>query len=108
MAAAATATRQRPALKSPLAAPQGPRIADTAHSEHIRERDLTPRARQIADLADHLRSITNRWGRPFEESTISTYTYPARSLDAWMTAQEIDGDFTAADTAMLNRYFRGY
>ena len=63
---------------------------------------------QMADLAEHLRSITNRWGRPYEEITINTHVYPAKALDAWMTAQGIDGDFAAVDTATLNRYFRDY
>jgi hypothetical protein len=29
-------------------------------------------------------------------------------VDAWLTARRIDSDFTVADTALLNRYFRGY
>jgi integrase/recombinase XerD len=40
--------------------------------------------------------------------TINAYISPAKSLDAWMSAQDIDGDFTVLDTAMLNRYFREY
>ena len=99
-------------LKSPLAAPPGPGASTTAGRTGLvtaeSRLNLLPRARQMADLAEHLRSITNRWGRPNEESTISTYVYPAKALDAWMTAQDIDGDFTVVDTAMLNRYFRDY
>ena len=52
--------------------------------------------------------MNNRDGRPYEEKTISVYSTPARNLDGWMTANGIDGDFTAVDTAILNRYFREY
>ena len=52
--------------------------------------------------------MNNRDGRPFEEKTITAYSDPAKSLDRWMTANGIDGDFTVVDTAMLNRYFREY
>ena len=40
--------------------------------------------------------------------TINAYVSPARNLDAWMAAREIDEGFTACDTALLNRYFREY
>jgi hypothetical protein len=33
---------------------------------------------------------------------------PAKNLERWLTAQGIEGDFTAADTALLNKYFREY
>ena len=32
----------------------------------------------------------------------------ARTLDKWMSAGEIDADFTACDTALLNRFFAEY
>jgi hypothetical protein len=32
----------------------------------------------------------------------------AHVLDAWMTKRKIDGDFTACDTSLLNRFFRDY
>lgn len=108
--ATATRTAARP-IKSPLAAPSAcpPLPAASAGSATLAgRRDLAPRARQIADLAEYLRSITNRWGRPYAEITISTYVYPAKGLDAWMTTNGITGDFTVVDTAMLNRYFRDY
>jgi hypothetical protein len=38
----------------------------------------------------------------------STPTSPAKTLDAWMSANGIGGDFTAVDTALLNRFFRDY
>ena len=68
----------------------------------------SPRELTLADFADYLRTTNNRNGRPFEEATASNYVYAARALDAWMTAQGIDGDFTVADTAMLNRFLRDY
>jgi site-specific recombinase XerD len=52
--------------------------------------------------------VNNRDGRPFEEKTITAYSDPVKSLDRWMTANGIDGDFTVVDTALLNRYFREY
>jgi hypothetical protein len=33
---------------------------------------------------------------------------PCKNLDKWMTDQGIDGDFTTADTALPNKYFREY
>ncbi|HXL89459.1 MAG TPA: site-specific integrase [Streptosporangiaceae bacterium] len=100
-------------LKSPLAVasgypaaarpdPESAAAATTARSE------LPPRELQLTEFADHLRTINNRDGRPYEESTISTYVYPAKALDRWMAAKQTDGDFTRVDTAMLNRYFRDY
>jgi hypothetical protein len=85
MPALATASRtsEKP-LKSPLAAPSGRCSASASQggpATWAERRNLPPRARQLADLADHLRSITNRWGRPYEENTISTYGYPAKALD---------------------------
>jgi hypothetical protein len=62
----------------------------------------------LAEFRDHLRTVNNRAGRPYQEATISAYLSPAKALDAWMTAHGIDGDFTAVDTALLNRYFRAY
>ena len=70
--------------------------------------ELPPRALQISEFSDYLRTVNSREGRPYEESTISTYVYPAKALDAWMTANGIDGGFTAVNTALLNRYFRDY
>jgi hypothetical protein len=100
-------------LKSPLAvagghpAPAGPDLERAAAAATARP-DLPPRELQLSEFSDYLRSINNRDGRPYEESTISTYVYPAKALDRWMAAREIDADFTSVDTAMLNRYFRDY
>jgi len=66
------------------------------------------RRMQISEFAVWLRSRTNRHKRPFQEATVAAYTDAARSLDRWMTGQGIDGDFTACDTAMLNRFFTGW
>jgi hypothetical protein len=40
--------------------------------------------------------------------TISAYTDAAIALDAWMTAEGIDADFTGCDTKLLNRFFAAY
>jgi site-specific recombinase XerD len=62
----------------------------------------------LAEFEEYLRTTNNRDGRPFEDRTIQAYVLPGKNLDAWMTAQGIEGDFTVADTALLNRYFREY
>ena len=69
---------------------------------------LTDREATLAEFQGYLRTVNNRDGRPFEEKTITAYSDPAKSLDRWMTANRIDGDFTVVDTAALNRYFREY
>jgi hypothetical protein len=60
----------------------------------------------ISEFEQWLRSRTNQEKRPFHEETIVAYAKAARALAAWMTAKKIDGDFTACDTAVLNRFFR--
>jgi site-specific recombinase XerD len=69
---------------------------------------LTEQEEALMEFADYLRTITNRDGWPYEDATIDAYIYPVKHLDKWMTASGINGDFTAADTATLNRYFRDY
>src|SRR5512146_458692 len=76
-----------------------------------RPADLTGaqlRAMQVSEFAQWLRSRTNQEKRPFQEETITAYKVAARALDAWMTTREMDGDFTACDTATLNLFFRDY
>lgn len=48
-------------LKSPLAAPSGRCPSPSGPATRVGRANLEPRDRQLADLADHLRSITNRW-----------------------------------------------
>lgn len=69
---------------------------------------LSDRNATLAEFEDYLRTVNNRDGRPYEDKTISNYVGPGKNLDAWMTAIELDGDFTALDVATLNRYFREY
>ena len=115
MTAPATRGRRAPgrALKSPLAVPGycrlpllrltfGP-LAPAPGRAALSDREAT-----LAEFQGYLRTVNNRDGRPFEEKTITAYSDPAKSLDRWMTANGIDGDFTVVDTAMLNRYFREY
>ena len=66
------------------------------------------RAMMISEFEQWLRSRTNKEKRPFQEETILAYAKAARALDAWMTDAGVDGDFTACDTALLNRFFRDY
>lgn len=56
-----------------------------------------------------LRSQTSKkTKRPYQEQTVTAYCDAARALHRWMTAQKIDADFTACDTATLNRFFADY
>src|SRR5579862_676930 len=66
------------------------------------------RAMQVSEFCQWLRSRTNQEKRPFQEETITAYKVAARALDAWMTSDGVDGDFTACDTGVLNRFFRDY
>jgi site-specific recombinase XerD len=66
------------------------------------------RAMQISEFCQWLRSRTNQEKRPFQEETVTAYKVAARALDAWMTASSVEGDFTACDTGVLNRFFRDY
>ncbi len=110
-----TATSPRPhrgPLRSPLAAvaPAAP-IADLpgpAARQTPAAAVPEPRSVTLDEFRDYLRTVNNRDGRPYEETTISAYLFPARALDRWMTGQGLDGDFTTVDTALLNRYFRDY
>jgi hypothetical protein len=96
-------------LKSPLAlASDYSRAEEPTASSGSRRTALTDRGVTLAEFEDHLRTANNRDGRPYEEKTINAYVAPAKNLDGWMTAAGIDGDFTCADTALLNRYFREY
>jgi site-specific recombinase XerD len=99
-------------LKSPLASPSGhsaARPAGAGADEAAPARaELPSRTLQLSEFASHLRTINNRDGRPYDDSTIKTYVYPARALDRWMEAHDIHGDFTVVDTVMLNGYFRDY
>lgn len=62
----------------------------------------------ISEFCDSLRTRTNKKKLPFQEDTITAYKTAARALDAWMTEQEIEGDFTACDADMLDRFFADY
>jgi hypothetical protein len=66
------------------------------------------RAMQISEFCQWLRSRTNQEKRPYQEETITAYQVAARALDAWMTVAGMDGDFTACDAGVLNRFFRDY
>jgi site-specific recombinase XerD len=62
----------------------------------------------ISEFCDWLRSRTNKKKLPFAEETVTAYKVAARALDAWMTEKDIEEDFTACDTATLNRFFADY
>jgi hypothetical protein len=100
-------------LKSPLAvsANSGPRTSTPGQAPDapVTQRPaLSERGATLAEFEDHLRMVNSRDGRPYEEKTIQAYLAPARNLDKWLTARGTEGDFTVADAALLNRYFREY
>jgi hypothetical protein len=59
----------------------------------------------ISEFAAWLSAQTNKLEWPFQEHTITNYTDAAKSLHRWMTTKNIEEDFTACDTAALNRFF---
>jgi integrase/recombinase XerD len=99
-------------LKSPLAVAGGSALTDpTAAGKAALAFEgavLSDRGATLAEFEDYLRTTNNRDGRPYEEKTINAYVAPGKNLDTWLRAGGIEGDFTAADTALLNRYFREY
>ncbi|WP_405678104.1 site-specific integrase [Streptomyces sp. NBC_01511] len=62
----------------------------------------------LSEYATHLRTVNNRYGRPYQEKTVTAYTKAARALDQWMSREGIHGDFTELDTNTLNTFFRVY
>ncbi|HEY6786594.1 MAG TPA: hypothetical protein VI365_04710 [Trebonia sp.] len=100
-------------LKSPLAVAGDyagpPRITPEEHTMPAPDGVvLCEREATLAEFEDYLRTVNNRDGRPYEERSIEAYVAPGKHLDKWLKSRGIDGDFTAADTALLNRYFRDY
>jgi site-specific recombinase XerD len=74
--------------------------------EAISAADLRKMA--ISDFTAWLRTQLNKHHRPYQEQTIIAYRDAAQALDRWMTAEKVNDDFTACDTAMLNRFFADY
>ena len=115
-AAAAAGARKSPLRTATLALPPDPSPglsgADMLLASGRGPGDLmsAPELRrlQISEFAVWLRTRTNRNRRPFQEATVVAYCDAARSLDRWMTEQDVDGDFTVCDTALLNRFFTGW
>ena len=86
-------------------------VAGAAQPEMERPRELTAaqlRRLMISEFRDWLGTRTNRNGRPFQPDTISAYADAAIALDAWMSAEGIEADFTGCDTRALNRFFAAY
>jgi len=81
-------------------------IAPTRASEPLSAEDL--RQLSINEFAASLREGVSKRKRPYQEHTITNYADAARALDRWMTASGMKGDFTACDTATLNRFFADY
>lgn len=103
--------------KSPLRAETMPRLArdlvaspEPSGSRRGRAALSAADLRQmtVSDFTAWLGARTNKQDRPFQENTIRNYVDAARTLSKWMTASKIDADFTACDTALLNRFFAEY
>ena len=112
-------TPSKPALKSPLRSATMSLLGSPSPSAQepgfgyapLPPAEVTPqqlRQMQISEFTAWLRTQTNKHKRPFQEQTILDYAETARALDRWMTAESIDGDFTACDVVMLNRFFSQY
>jgi integrase/recombinase XerD len=105
---------ERP-LKNPLRVanlvPFPASVRDSAAEDLSLEPGLSApnlRKMQISQFTQWLRTQTNRNKRPFSERAIEDYAEPAGVLNRWMTEKDIDGDFTACDTALLNQFFAEY
>jgi integrase len=99
-------------LKSPLAVAAGtsaaPVLPANGEGTVLTGSALSDRGATLAEFEDYLRTVNSRDGRPYEEKTITSYVGPGKNLDAWMTRNGIDADFTVVDVPTLNRYFRDY
>jgi hypothetical protein len=116
MKSAAHTATGRP-RKSPLRAETMPRLARDLVTgpglpgrkggrEKLSAADL--RQMTVSEFTAWLSGRTNKQDRPFQEHTIRNYADAARTLDKWMTVASVDADFTACDTALLNRFFAEY
>jgi len=86
-------------------------VPASAQLEAERRPELTAaqlRRLMISEFRDWLTTRTNRNGRPFQADTISAYADAAIALDAWMSREGIETDFTGCDTQVLNRFFAAY
>ena len=87
-----------PGSPAPDAVPPAPEVT----AQQVRQM-------QVSEFAAWMRTQTSpKTKRPFQEQTIVGYSEAARVLDRWMESQGIEGDFTACDVAMLNRFFADY
>ena len=112
-------TRPRAERKSPLRAAtmgggsvppvRGLTTADIMAAGVDQPREAIPapqlRRMQISEFTVWLRGRTNKHHRPFQTDTIAAYADAARALSEWMNGHGIDGDFTACNTGVLNRFF---
>jgi hypothetical protein len=120
MTSARTANAGRP-RKSPLRADTMPRSASDLMAAgglsagaaagrrgagSLSAADL--RQMMITEFCTWLGEQLTREGRPFQAHTITNYMDAAKVLNRWMTEQKVDGDFTACDPVMLNKFFADY
>ncbi|MEV5868455.1 tyrosine-type recombinase/integrase [Streptomyces tendae] len=66
------------------------------------------RAALLSEYSIHLRTVTNKHGRPYQDKTVRTYTEAVRAVGAWMSLEGLAGDYTSLDTDTLNKFFRDY
>jgi site-specific recombinase XerD len=100
-----TATMQR-GTSVLLGREEPPETPDRRSRGIVSASDL--RLMAISEFTEWLRSRTNKHDRPFQEDTITAYRDAARALHRWMSEHEVEEDFTACDTGLLNRFFAGY
>ncbi|MFC1413373.1 tyrosine-type recombinase/integrase [Streptacidiphilus sp. N1-12] len=64
----------------------------------------------LSDFVMHLRTTTNKRGRPFQRRTVNAYRSSVVALAKWLDSPTggAGGDFLACDAATLNRFFRWY
>ena len=113
-------TRPRAERKSPLRvartgggsvpSARGLTTAEIMAAGFSQPREAVPapqlRRMQISEFTVWLRGRTNKHHRPFQADTIAAYADAARALSDWMNGHDIDGDITACDAAVLNRFPR--
>ncbi|GAB2829169.1 tyrosine recombinase XerC [Streptomyces chlorus] len=105
----ATAARKSPLRsKTTKATPATPDTGTRAKEAASSVAPVMSRAAMLSEYAVHLRTVNNKHGRPYQEKTVRTYSEAVRTLEAWMTRERLEGDFTGLDTATLNNFFRAY
>lgn len=100
---ASTTTKPR---KSPLRAAVAAQRVQPLTTRVTSDEDQ--RQAMLADYEFHLKTTTNRRGRPYQIRTINAYKFAVVALGHWMAEEKISGDYTSCDVPTLNQFFRWY